>query len=228
MADPLTHYADHVTRVTLSGKMFSGNEIWQTGFFIGRASGPVAPPTQAIADMIRDNFVLFWKDAANGINTYTSLEEIKLAELDVNGKYVGEPVVSHPATATAGGSPGVPLPPQVALVVTLVAGSGKGLAGKGRMYLPGVNQQVDATGHIAGSYAQTLANNLRLLFSNINSQIPDPDGVVNASRGHKASLGIGARNVPVNGIRVGTVYDTQRRRRNGLQEVYATSALVTP
>ena len=118
-----------------------------------------------------------------------------------------------------------PMPPQVSLVATLIGGSGKGVAGKGRMYLPGVCQSIDANGRVLTQITQNIATQVAAMFDALNASVDAPGVVVNASMGSKRGLYIDGRNVPVNGIRVGNVYDTQRRRRNGLQETY-TNAVV--
>lgn len=227
MADVLTMYADKVTRVTLSGKMLNGSEIWQTGFYLGKAAGGSETPTQAVADAIRDLWVTFFTATTNGISNSYTFEEVKLARLNKDGRYDGSDVItSHPTAQVKGGSAGQPLPPQVALVATLVAGSGKGLAGKGRMYLPGVSTPVDSTGHIPTVNVDAVRTNLTTFFTGVYNIAGIIDVPVNASKGHIKLLGAGNRSVPINGVRVGNVYDTQRRRRGALQEVYSQSGLI--
>ena len=223
----VSEYADKVVHVSLSGKMLNGGEIWQTGFFLGWAEGEAGTPTQATADGIRDAWSTFFADAGAGFHPSYSFEEVKLARLTKGGRYDGTTVIqSFPALPVRGTRGGSVLPPQLALVATLVAGSGKGLAGKGRMYLPGINYGVDETGHISMTDVQRTADKLKTFFDAVRT-IGGPEGLpINASKGSKAALYLNARNVPINGVRVGNVYDTQRRRRNGLQETYAVSGLI--
>lgn len=219
-------YADKVVHVTIHGTMLGGQEEWQTGFYVGRPSGPADAPVQAFGDAVRDAWQTFWTTAANGISADYIFTGVKLARLATDGKYDGSDVIqSFPTTAVAGGSNGNPLPPQCALVATLVAGSGKGLAGKGRMYLPGVRHVIDGGGKISSGSTQAIATNLAAFFNTLNGSFDIGGEVVNASRGSAKFLGAGARNVPVNGVRVGNVYDTQRRRRNALGEQYSTAVV---
>jgi hypothetical protein len=95
------------------------------------------------------------------------------------------------------------------------------------MYLPGIQQGLDATGHAGGTFNQTLATNMANMFEEIGSSFDSPGALINASHGRDVGLGAGMVNRPVTHIRVGNVYDTQRRRRNGLVESYATSELGT-
>lgn len=219
-------YAHKFVKVTLSGKMLGGAEQWVTGFHCGLLTADASAPTQAYADAVRDAWIPVFTDFNMGFSSTYTFEQVKLAMIGTNGKYDGsDPIVSSPTTAVNGGSSGNPLPPQLALVATLVAGSGKGLAGKGRMYLPGIKAGVDGGGHIDSSYCQGLANKLKTFFDTINASTSRPGPVVNVSGGHEKLGGAGARNVPVNGVRIGNVYDTQRRRRNSLQETYSTAVV---
>jgi hypothetical protein len=222
-------FAHEVVHITLSGTMFGGNEEWATGFYVGKMSADAAPPTQTYIDGVRDAWQTFFTTAANGISNYYTFTQAKATLLATDGKKdVGTDVqVAYPAAAVYGGGSGAPFPPQIALVATLIAGSGKGLAGKGRMYLPGVRFNLDANGYISNSDALAVATNLRLFVNAVNGLTAGSGNVViNASQGNASLLGINARNLPVNGIRVGNVFDTQRRRRNGLAESYQVSAAI--
>ena len=229
MTTNLTVFADKVVHVTMSGTMLQSQEIWQTGFYLGKAAGEADVPTQALADSIRDAWLTFWTNGQNGINQYYLFDQVKCARLQTNGKYDGsEVIVSNPVSATPGGAGGLPLPPQVSLVATLIGGSGKGYGGKGRMYLPGVSHSAGSTGHIGDLEAQTVCTNLAAFFQSIYTNAVTANIPINASRGSTIFLGAGNRNVPINGVRVGNVYDTQRRRRDALVEAYKVSGLIGP
>lgn len=219
-------FADKVVHVTMSGQMLGGQEEWQTGFYCGLPEGAAPVPTTAFTDAVRDAWQTFFTHAPNGISDAYSFLQVKAARLGTDGKYDGSDVaVSYPAAAVYGGSSGNPLPPQIALVATLIAGSGKGLAGKGRMYLPGIKLPVDGGGHIGESSCQQIATNLATFFNAVNASFDTPGEVINASRGQAKFAGLGARNVPINGVRIGNVYDTQRRRRNALAETYYSAVV---
>jgi hypothetical protein len=221
-------FADKVVHVTISGDMFSGQEEWQTGFYMGLAEGAAAVPNQGFADAVRDAWLTLWTAPVNGFASAYRFNQVKAVRLGTDGKYDGSDIVtSTPASATAGGGSGSPLPPQCALVATLIAGSGKGLAGKGRMYLPGLRVPIDSSGGITTTAAQTTADFMAAFLNTVNGSFDAPGVVINASKGGKAALYTNPRNVPVNGVRVGTIYDTQRRRRNGMAELYS-NAVVNP
>jgi hypothetical protein len=219
-------FAAKVIHVTLSGQMLGGAEEWQTGFYMGQAEGDAPVPTTLFTDAVRDAWETYFETSNHVISQHYTFNQVKAARLGTDGKYDGSDVaVSFPAGSVVGGYGGQVMPPQIALVATLIAGSGKGLAGKGRMYLPGVSATVDATGHIGGTVPQLIATGLATFFNTINASFDAPGSVINASKGHKNFLGAGARNVPVNGVRVGNVYDTQRRRRNALAETYSNAVV---
>lgn len=226
---PITGFAAKVTHVTISGTMLGGNEIWQTGFYMGKLNGDSEVPAQATADFIRDKWLAIWTNGANGFNQAFTFNQVKMARLGLDGRYDGSAVVtSFPGAAAQGGAGGGPLPPQVSLVATTIAGSGKGLAGKGRMYLPGISFAIDNTGHLGNIETQKVADYLTQFFQDIYADPSTPDVAINASKGSAKFLGVGARNVPINGIRVGNVYDTQRRRRDALTETYKVGGLIGP
>jgi hypothetical protein len=219
-------FTHKVVHVTMSGKMLGGAEEWQTGFWLGQPDADAGVPSQAAADAIRDAWTTFFIKPEHAISQYFTFDQVKLARVNEAGKYDGtDVVVSHPAAAVQGPRGGNPFPPQIALVATLIAGSGKGLAGKGRMYLPGVQEVINVNGHLGAAFTGGLATGLAAFFNTINSSFEMPGQVINASKGRSKLAGIGARSVPVNGVRIGSVYDTQRRRRNGLAETYANAVV---
>jgi hypothetical protein len=219
---PLLDSAQKVVHVTLHGTMFAGNEEWQTGFYMGSATQDAGAPTQGFADAVRDAWIPMWTSNTGFFSYLYKFTGVKVARLNKNGLYdLSVPIAeSFPASEQAGGYPANALPPQCALVATLIGGSGKGLGGKGRMYLPGISPLPDNTGHILNTTCQRIASDLAAFFNTIDGSFDAPGHVINVSRGHKNLLGAGARNVSVNGVRVGNVYDTQRRRRNALAETY--------
>lgn len=218
--------AQKVVHVTLHGHMLNGGEEWQTGFYVGYADQDAQTPTQAYADLVRDQWAAWMATTGSFISYNYTFTAVKAVLLEKNGKYGSNtPVESFPTSAVAGGYTGGEMPPQVALVATLIGGSGKGLGGKGRMYLPGICAPIDPTGHILNTTCQGIATSLAGIFNQLDSSMDAPGHVINVSRGHKTDLlGVvsydNARNVKVNGVRVGNVYDTQRRRRNALAETY--------
>jgi hypothetical protein len=224
----MTGYNYDTVRVTCFGDMLAGQEEWSTGFFMGKPDAAAVIPTQGAADAISAAWATFFATGSAGIsNTYRSLG-IKMAWFP-SGNDHSDPdktIYSYHATPILGGNTGGSYPPQIALVASLDATPNRGLAGKGRMYLPGVNHAFDTTGAISSANRLATANALKTFFDTINASTTVSNDVINASKGRIGVPFANAISRKVTAVRVGSVYDTQRRRRNNLPEVYSTVAIV--
>lgn len=119
------------------------------------------------------------------------------------------------------GSAGVKLPSQVALCVT-TEGEARGPARFGRFYLPGPAAAVQADWRMSEADCEAyvvLATDFLKAVSNSIDVTGSPRSVemINVS-----GIGTGAKQT-VKTVRVGRVYDTQRRRRGKLEEAYEVS-----
>lgn len=219
-------YAHKVVRCTLFGSMYSGAEIWTTGFYYGAPDADAADPSEAAADVILDA----WEDFFTATNTSISFNwktnGVKLALLNTDGSTDTANVVQKTyTTAIAGQNAGSGFPPQVSLVASLLAGLGTQPGDKGRMFIPGVASGLDSTGHATTGYNTTIANNLKTFFDALNSSFEMPGQLINASHPNIVVGGPSPVNKTVTTIKVGNVYDTQRKRRNALAENYAAATL---
>lgn len=223
MPQPFQH---RVNRVTLYGSSFGGQEIWTTGFYLGNEGSDVGNPSEATAAAIKTAWAAFCGATDVVMGYLWKTEGVKIAPLRMDGTTDVDFVVNSPyTTAVAGNSGQIGYPPQISLTATLLAGNGRGLAGKGRMYLPGISAGLDATGHLGGTQNQNIANRLKTFFDAVEASIDVPGQLINASHGRAPFTGSTATNRAVTHVRVGNVYDTQRRRRNSLVESYATAEL---
>lgn len=223
-------YAFRVTRVTLSGTAFGGAESWSTGFFLGNPSADADLPSQSLADSIRDAWITYFTTASNYIASQYKFTEVKVSSFGTDG--LSNPldtVYSVPSGNVVGTNAGT-VPPQCSIVATLQAVVSRGLASKGRMYLPGIGIGVTSTGKITSTQAQGMANNLKTFFDTINA-LPTADEIINASHGQLTAAGApkpggaGPVNRKITSVKVGDVYDTQRRRRDALVEAYSSASL---
>lgn len=227
-------YAHAVKRVTISGTSFGGAEIWSTGFYVGSVNADVSNPTQQFADAIRTAWTAFWGGATSYVSSNWKVDNVKVAQVGVDGKTLMENVVHAPyGTALQGTAASPILPPQIALVASLENAGARGLAAKGRMYLPGIAATLGTNGQISVTNAGTIAANMKTFFDAVNSAAPTGETVILASQGRRVKGSDGqyapvpgtAVNAVVNRVRVGSVYDTQRRRRNQMVETYQSATL---
>lgn len=215
-------YPHKVAKVTLSGTMFGGQEIWSTGFFMGFEGQDAPAITETGVSDISNAWQDFFTDPDSQISNRYQYTMCKVQMMATDGKAIPDTALYYSPVSTISGAQNLPaMPPQIALVATLANSLPRGLATKGRMFLPGVLCSVDTTGHINNLEIQGITDNLQTFFSTIMNDADTPGRAVLASLGNALQLRPGQiRNVTQ--VRVGNVYDTQRRRRNALNEEYTT------
>lgn len=219
-------YAHKVTRVTLSGTMFGGTEEWSTGFFLGQEGSDAADLNQLGLDVIRNAWTTFFTAAGSQVNSAYRFTQAKSATIGVDGKTIeGTVQYSYPTGTISGGVATNTHPPQCALVVTLLSDRPRGKASKGRMYLPGFSGNITSSGKADATQIGTVATNLKTFFDALVGNFDITDQLILAAKGTGALPALTAQNDYVETIRVGDVVDTQRRRRNGLAEVYTSRTL---
>lgn len=222
-------YQNAHVKVTLYGDCFGGAEEWSTGFRMGQegdASGNFAI-NEAWVQTVKTEWATFFQLPANGFGVDWRITGVKAAIVLPDGKTDLGNVINNPYGTPGTGAYTIgKMPPQVSLVAQLRSASPVGLASKGRMYLPGVSVAPDATGHVPTATANSIATTLRTFFDNIETAAGSPGYVINASKGRPGVPFTAPINKRVTMVRVGNVYDTQRRRRNGLTEIYSSATLV--
>lgn len=218
-------FAYKVNRVTLHGTAFNAEEIWNTGFYMGNTGSDADAPTELMASRINSFWQTFFQGANTKISNQYACYGVKVAQLNTDGTTVADSVRYFDASQPyAGNSTTTSFPPQIALVATLMTGTARGLGAKGRMYLPGVQASLDGNAKISSTDRGNIATNLAAMFSGINADADVPGSVITASFGRVSPATAGV-NVPIVSVRVGNVYDTQRRRRNALVESYSSAAV---
>lgn len=213
--------------MTLAGTFGGGAEEWNTGFFFGNANADADLPTQAVADMIRDK----WAATVPliSMSSQYSCTYVKLSSLGTDGKSSAADTVYSTMPANTNGTSSQWIAPQLSLVASLFSSTVRGVGSKGRMFLPGVAYGVGLDGHITVGNAQNVADKMGQFFHDINADATSANVVILASHGSLNPDGTpkiggsGPVNRAVVGLKVGNVYDTQRRRRNQLAEVYSTA-----
>lgn len=221
-------YAHKVCRVTLSGTMFGGAEVWSTGFWVGQEGADSAPPTQADVDLIAENFRQYFVHASSYVSNQYTFTMAKMQSIKaVDGKPMPEETVyASPANPRSGVQGTQRLPAQCSLVVSLLSDRPRGKASHGRMYLPGLGYNVGFDGKISSADRALILGRLTPFFQPMITE-----GYLDAGRLILAAKASGAgglnpsQNDYVQKLRLGDVIDTQRRRRNGIAESYLEQIL---
>lgn len=209
-------------KVTLEGTNATDEDIWTTGWRI--APSPASEPIinyPAMANTLLESVTgaaqTFWTAIQARVARGTRLNSVKVAPVDEDGRYIDnmDSVIYDWETPLRGAGTNVH-PPQVSVVASLTTGTRRGNATHGRMYLPltaiAINSE-DFT--ISVSERQTIANAVKGLLNDSIGAIADVtlDPVV------MSNIGSGTTRT-ITTVAVGSIADTQRRRRNRFTEQY--------
>jgi hypothetical protein len=208
-------------------------EIWTFGLRIGSHDGVLGVFTGAapagVLDDVKADLAKWWNAMSTLLPTTTRLRAFKLNAIGEDGKYLSKtsslgrdwgPAGLQGSTSTAA------MPPQCSVAVTLTTAASRGLAAKGRVFLPPLAaSMLQPGGGIATSGAQTIQTAFATLCTDLNNwpgidAAGDPGNVIVASQVREGAMNL------VTGVSVGTVVDTQQRRRNALVEVRSTPSVV--
>ncbi len=194
-------------KLVLNGT-FGNGEIWRPAVHFDNASpGADASSFSVAAGVFLD---ALWSSAAP-----PGIASIMPESTTLNGGtiYTLDPTSGHATSKAlvAGGGPGtsfdLPLPNQVALVITMRTAT-PGRRGRGRIYLPGGS----VVGLLASGRISTFTRDQFVAAMSNALQLT-------ATSGFRPVLFTpGQPNRPITTVDAGDVYDTQRRRRNKLVE----------
>lgn len=146
----------------------------------------------------------------------------KLNLIGPDGRYVNErTTVLRELTPgqSRGAGNSVDHPPQISLAVTLNTDARRGLASRGRFYLPGPSVPLDQNGQIPLATANVIRDRAVAMLDAINRAVPGYQVVIASDVGQGAFR-------RVESVRVGRVLDTIRSRRNKFAESYTPDAAV--
>jgi len=206
--------SEHVY-VQWGGKL-PGNEQWSCGLrMYSTVGGGSLTRDSAFLTSVKDAIQAFHVSPNTNISAAAKLSFVKANNITVDGRYK-DAVTEEVVVADVGGNgPPAPIHPnQVALVISLVTGFSRGVAHRGRFYMPLPCQAVGTDGLIDASSQMYAKNAGNALITALNAITPNLQvGVFSrklGSPGHRK----------VTGVEVGRVLDTQRRRRRSLTELY--------
>lgn len=232
-------YPNEHSYVTVIGDAYGGTERWQFGFRLQ----PESVGSQAAANAIAVHVRNWWEAItpySTGVDKFHSLTthrllEVKVASIGIDGHYPPtEPSASsiYTTPVVGGSSPPAGITPQSTMAVTLTTAKQRGLASKGRIFVPPSATMLPETadGKVSVARATELGASIKRLINAINA-----DSLVGNVAVFSRGKGVPSYNATkhrveytypnegavelVTGVRVGRVVDTQRRRRRQLTEL---------
>lgn len=209
-------------KVTLEGTNATDQDIWTTGWRIAPslASEPIVNyPAMAntLLESVTGAAQTFWTAIQARVARGTRLNSVKVAPVDEDGRYIDnmDSVIYDWETPLQGSGTNAH-PPQVSVVASLTTGTRRGNATHGRMYLPLTAISINSNDFtISTGERQTIANAVKGLLNDSLGTIADVslDPVV------MSNIGSGTTRT-ITTVAVGSIPDTQRRRRNRFAEEY--------
>lgn len=220
-------YPVSIYRLVIGGTIYS--ETWNTSLQIYPTA--TAPIDEDLLEDVAEVVRLWYTDGdADGgqFHSQAPLTYIKLNRIDVNGHYQDPVSMTYDyPTPQPGTGAGTGVAPQIAIVATLKTNFERGLAHRGRMYLPPatgfINPGVD--GRATAASAQRIAGSVSTLINGVNAAFASwTGGPVGGRVAVISNKGAGAWHL-VTSVEVGRVLDTMRSRRSSLDEDYQPSLI---
>ncbi len=212
--------------VTFGGPTFAGKEQWQTGLHFtpmvnpGPATEPLLDALDDIStdDILQDVTQLISAHGTVHWGNSVAVSWAKIAVLNTQGKYAGDPKASE-QLPVVGGFSAQAVPPQLAAVVSQWSGSNLGRANHGRNYLPlPLTWYTSFTVNEPRVTAQAAADLRDAWIATVNDIQGEVDTAsLKTQWSIMSSIDIG-RTRPVAHVGCGRVIDTMRSRRESLDE----------
>lgn len=199
----------------VGGRMPGGLEAWSNGFRLAIPNGTdLSQLTTAQINAFKAAFQTFY--ASNIISAGVLLEYMKYSYVQEDGKLLPGTAAGFSSYGTNVGGTGSlsTLPFQSTIAVTWRTNLARGLAHKGRFYLPLPALGADGgTGTISTTAADQVKALANQLLAQLNAATPAYLAVFSRKAGQPTHQ-------TIVGCAVGRVWDTQRRRRKKLVEDY--------
>lgn len=204
--------------LNMSGPLF-GVERWSMGL---RLTPNFGPNDQAGQQALCDAYaavVANWVTTAGVLGAQAKLDLVKFNLIGIDGRYqeswsnfteYATPVAASVSTA---------MPPQIALAVGLRTAATRGLAARGRIYIPAPQIGIEtSTGRMPTSGPTFFAGKVKDLINSLNAVEPGRRVVV------CSNVGAGEER-EVTAVECGRVLDTMRSRRTKFEEDRVQSAV---
>lgn len=188
---------------------------WSFQFSVQAITGQVA----ALATAVADGAAAMFDGVPSGTNAVKTLYDtatvVDLATVDELSADLRHNVAQASQTINiAGTGTGEAMPAQVAVVCSLDTALPT-RAGRGRMYLPAPTVDQVNSGEMASAAQTIFVNGAKNLLDTVNAASL---GIFTVVIRHASFLP--SEFTTVTGVRVGSVFDTQRRRRDKIKEIY--------
>lgn len=204
------------------GGSLCASEQWACSIHMMTAGVETEDDAAAIALMVAPIYDWFGRQASH-INQQARLEWIKLNKINKpDGLYAdaGSANTLYPGTVGLPAPANISGPPQITQVISFNTDIARGRGSKGRIYPPTVS------GDSGGSFVETngltnlgrtleMADSGQELLAELNNVVGNLTCVVWSQ--------IGQVGRAIETVRVGRIVDTQRRRRNNLNESYVSA-----
>lgn len=224
-------YREGFIKLTFGGQLAAGQDEWNCGINLTAQNDALIPIggvdlerafdlyVEEMQDDIVTIFSAYIKDVTMQIPVGATLDYVKLALIGTDGKYVKEAAVFEVIGVTGGVSNAYI--PQVSLVMTLQSEKFRDPGKYNRFYLPTIVPQSNSSYRPANTQrmAQRTADLLSVLTREM-SPFNNAVRVVPAAVSSSDKIDEPYREIKY--VKVGNVFDTQRRRRNKIGETYST------
>lgn len=223
----MPEYNQNHALLRFGGPSAGGAEQWSCGLRLKHLGGDelnaLRQETIDTLETVADICVDYVNDANAAFNGLVAIEWVKLDAIRATtGKYAfpdNPNTFELEAPDTAAGPPG---PLQVAYRVTTRGLFKRGPAARGGWFVPVGAAGVTNAGRISEANAQLMADAAGSFLRNL-AEIDSGSGPDAWAPWLYGDGVTGPRDSVINAVQVGDVYDTQRRRRNELDELYVPS-----
>lgn len=208
-------------RVILQGYVSGGSDIWTMSFATDQLDGRSQTQLEQLAEAVADIFdeqVWTHVDFAGFISELTAFTGVRVDDVQDPGGVVRTAQFDL-VEPSLGASTGQQLPPQCSEVVSLRTGS-PGKSFRGRMYFPPLSVgALTGEGSISTGAQGELADAMQRFFNTYNAASAPVNATAFVASDVRQQL------TAINQIQVGSVFDTQRRRRSEIAEAYVSRGI---
>ena len=221
-------YPHNFIKVSLLASLNGTDEVLSTSFHIAKAEGTIDPIEWvsflvSCPGQIAGASVEFWARANSRIPNGWTLNSVKYALINTEGRYDDEDAHEEEVEPTPGGGT-LGWAPQLSLVASLTSSKRKDPGRYNRMYIPTTVPDL-----YGGPYLKQQQQELFLV--SVLDYLEAVNGILDAglTDDYRVTVMSNTREgsaLPVVAVRAGRVIDTQRRRRNKISENYITMNVV--